>query len=379
MDSIISRRFTQKDKKKLNELYNFVFNRSRTIENFNWEFTNNPQGAMYSWVLEDSKSYRIIGHYGLIPIEFIYFGKTVLAGKTENTMLHPQYRSRGLYQPFEVSCIHKASQIFSLIWVSYSAATTTHAKAGYILVGELILYIYINKTSITRILENSIKDRISNGIISIFLQKLSQPIAHIFAFLFSKNIVIDSEIKLEKVKTIDSIAKKIIELWDNVKANYGITVQRSIPYLQWRIFDNPYLKYEFYIALKQGKVVGYVIIRIANNGENKRGIIVDILVADQKSKMLDSILSQAITIFFKRGVYQIEFPTLKSTNFINKALKRNGFVSFSMLKKVMRKTTSKEYKGSLLMVKALDDKLDPTKVSNPAYWYFTNIVTEGIS
>jgi len=372
MGSIISRRLTEKDKSKLNALYNSLFKQSRTIENFDWEFINNPQGEAYSWILEDAESSDIIGHYGLIPLGCGYWGKSILAGKTENAMLHPQYRGKGLYVPFEVDCIRRASEKFQLIWTSYSSVSgiRTHMKAGYIPVGKLVTYTHVNKMGIANMLSNLIKDKISSRIVRYFLQELSGCISRVFVFVFSKNIANHKEIRLEKVKDINTVAKELTELWDNVKADYGITVARSIPYLRWKIFNNPYIKYDFYVALKQQRLVGYVITRVVKKDETKRGVIVDIIVAEPKTKMLDCVLAETITNFLQKGICHIEFPTLKSNNFINKALKRSGFVSLDSIYAKLRRR-----EANFLAI-PLDNTLNPKTVFNPNNWYFTHIFTE---
>lgn len=375
MGGFISRRFTEQDKRELNDLYNYVFNHARTIENFDWEFIDNPQGKAHSWVLKDSDPPRIIGHYGLIPLEFGYFGKSLLAGKTENAMLHPEYRGKGLYQPFEVDCIQQASQRFQLIWTSYSAAVNTHIKAGYIPVGKLISYVHVNKASMATMLEDLIKNKtgISNRKLNVFLRKLSECAAQILTLMFSRSPVADGEMELKRVEDINTIAKELDELWDSVKAEYGITVARSARYLRWRISNNPYLKYDFHIVLKHQKVVGYVITCIVSRrGKNKKGIIVDILATEPSTKILDCILAQAVSIFHRSGVERIEFPTLKSDNFINKALKRAGFVSFDSIYTKLRGSNPD------FLVIPLDNTLNSKVVFDPNNWYFTNIFTEGV-
>lgn len=75
------------------------------------------------------------------------------------------------------------------------------------------------------------------------------------------------------------------------------------------------------------------------------------------------------------GIYVIQLPTLLSQNFLHQALKRNGFISVSTLWKVVGKDAKTE--ESSLMAKAFDNNLDPTKVSDPGNWYFTDILTQG--
>ena len=65
MPNIISRKFVEKDKEELNELYNLVAGRSRTVEKFEWEWLATPEGWGSMWLMEDTDAIKIIGHHGL--------------------------------------------------------------------------------------------------------------------------------------------------------------------------------------------------------------------------------------------------------------------------------------------------------------------------
>jgi hypothetical protein len=53
-------------------------------------------------------------------------------------------------------------------------------------------------------------------------------------------------------------------------------------------------------------------------------------------------------------------------------------VSSLMLQRIGGRVIGKRHQESVLMAKALDDKLDPAKVADPACWYFTDVLNEGI-
>ena len=145
MSDITSRIFVEKDKKELNDLYNLVAGRSRMIEQFEWEWLNNPEGWGSMWLLEDTDNGKIIGHHGLIPIRFSYFGKSILTGKTENTVMHPQYRGKGIYFPFEVKFLEEARERFQMTWTSIGVLEQgkIRLKLGYTAVGSYAPYIKV--------------------------------------------------------------------------------------------------------------------------------------------------------------------------------------------------------------------------------------------
>jgi len=378
MPNIISRKFAEKDKEELNELYNLVAGRSRTVDKFEWEWLATPEGWGSMWLLEDTDEVKIIGHHGLIPIKFSYFGSPILTGKTENTVMHPRYRGKGIYYPFEVKFCEEAKERFQLLYTTWAVAEQgrVRLKLGYAIVGRYAKYMKATKKSyLDKHLAKTIKGRVRNRFIAALLIGISKVGSVFLMPFFSRKGSMDRTVKLERVTSIETVAEELDKFWERNKGKFGITADRNSRYLKWRIFDNPNLTYEFFLARRQSDVVGYVITRNAGEGQ---GMITDLVASHNDEKVFNTILDGAVSKFRESGIHVIQFPTLSSDNFLNKALKRNGFVSFSMLQGVGRRVIGKKQQESLLMAKALDDKLDPAKVADPACWYFTNILTEGI-
>ena len=378
MTPMTSRKFTEKDKSELNDSYNRFTGRSRTIEQFEWEWLDTPEGWGSMWLLEDSDTGKIVGHHGLIPIKFSYFGSPILMGKTENTHLHPPYAGKGVYYPFEVKFIEEAKDRFGLLYTTQGSGAPgrVRLKLGYATVGRYAHYIKATKMSyLDKQLANAIRRRIRNRFIAALLIGISKTGSVFLMPFFSREGSMDRTVKLERVTNIETVAEELDKFWEWNKGKFGITADRNSRYLKWRIFDNPNLTYEFFLARRQSDVVGYVITR--NSGEG-RGVITDLIAINNDEKVFNTILDGAVSKFRESGIHVIQFLTLSSDNFLNKALRRNGFVSSSMVPRVWRRVIGKKQQESLLMAKALDDKLDPARVADPACWYFTDILTEGI-
>jgi len=378
MPNIISRKFAEKDKEELNALYNLVAGRSRTVDKFEWEWLATPEGWGSMWLLEDTDAIKIIGHHGLIPIKFSYFGSPILAGKTENTVMHPGYRGKGIYYPFEVKFCEEAKDRFQLLFTTWAVAEhgRVRLKLGYNIVGRYAHYIKATKRSyLDKFLVNKIKGRVHNRFIAALLIGISKAGSLFLMPFFSRKGSLDTAVRLERVTSIETVAEELDKFWEGNKGKFGITADRNSRYLKWRIFDNPSIAYEFFLARRQSDVVGYVITR--NDGEG-RGVITDLIVSNNDEKIFNTILDGAVSRFKESGIHVIQFPTLSSDNFLNKALRRNGFVSFSILQRIGRRVIGRERQESVLMAKALDDKLAPAKVADPACWYYTDILTEGI-
>jgi GNAT superfamily N-acetyltransferase len=85
-----------------NNFFNDIYKAERTIENFRWEFFNGPNGkAIYVIAIDtDETNFRkIVGIQCAIPIEFMKSdGTCVLTAKSEDTLVHPDYRGQKLFE-----------------------------------------------------------------------------------------------------------------------------------------------------------------------------------------------------------------------------------------------------------------------------------------
>ena len=380
MLSITGRKFTEEDKEELNDSWNRFTGRSRTVTQFEWEWLNTPEGWGSIWVLEGSDSGKIVGCHGLIPIRLSYFGRSILSGKTENTHLHPPYRGKGIYYPFEVKCLQQARARFQLTWTTAGVAEQgrIRLKLGYATVGRYAHYIKATKKlNLDRAVANTINKIVDNKFIATLLIGASKLGNAVLMLLFYRKGQTDQTIKLERVTSINTVAEELDKFWERNRGKFGITIDRNSRYLKWRIFDNPNLSYEFFLAVRQRQVVGYVITKSSEKVGVKLGTIVDLIADDNSEVIFNSILDRVDSMFRENGIYMIHFPTLLSGNSLNRALKGNGFVPFLMFRKLVRRALGGGQQESVFIAKALNDRLDPAKVSDPACWYFTGIFSEG--
>lgn len=88
------------------------------------------------WLIEetlDDGSARLIGHHGVMPFRATIGGETCLVGKTENTMVHPDHRSRILYPRFERRFLAAYEPRFAMLFSTTgpAAAIRLRKAMGY--------------------------------------------------------------------------------------------------------------------------------------------------------------------------------------------------------------------------------------------------------
>lgn len=382
MPKLISRSYHNGDINGIVSLYNLVTGRSRTVEQHEWEWVYTPEGQGNIWVIQETESGEIIGHHGLIPIRFVYFGKPVLAGKTENTILHPKYKGTGIYFKYERGYVREAERRFDLLYTTAASGVPgkIRLQLGYGIVGGYARYIKItNRQHLNKVGANLIKRRISNNIFGLLLCSTLKLVSPIVMRCFSKRGPTDESVKLEKIADIEMMADGWDKFWSGNKDKFGITADRSSKYLKWKIFNNPHIGYDFFLARKHGSIVGYVITKTSRGEGATAGTIVDLIAENNNPVIFNSILKRVETIFYDNGIGVIHFPTLLSDNFLNKYIKDNGFVLISPLREYGWNISHKKRNESLLMAKALKGTLDPARVLGAASWYFTDMLMEGVN
>ncbi|GAI64477.1 unnamed protein product, partial [marine sediment metagenome] len=269
-------------------------------------------------------------HHGLIPIRFSYFGESILTGKTENTVMHPDYRGKGIYFPFEVKFLEEARERFQMTWTSIGVLEQgrIRLKLGYAAVGGYAPYIKVtNRAYLEQLLAGMIRRRISNRLLSALLIGAPKIGSLVLMPFFTRKGAMNDELKLEKVIDIDTVAEEIDEFWERNKGKFGITTDRNSRYLKWRIFENPNIVHEFFIARNRGKMAGYAIASSRERDGAIEGRIVDLIADDNNEMIFNSILNGVEDSLKEGGIRLIHFQTLLSNNFLNEAIRMSGYIN----------------------------------------------------
>ena len=95
------RSFFDGDVESINLLYKLVTKRQRSNKQFIWQWLKSPAGPGDIWLIFDKSKNLLIGHHGIMPIRFTNKKQNLTFGKTENTMVLPEYREKILYLRYE--------------------------------------------------------------------------------------------------------------------------------------------------------------------------------------------------------------------------------------------------------------------------------------
>lgn len=129
MSDIHYRLATDQDIPALLELYNRLYQTNRSEDEFRWEFRDCPHGQGFHVIAETQE--RVVGMQAIIPILFENKNEQVLTGKSEDTLVDPSQRGKGIfegmYQLVFAECRRRGIQF---IW-GYTKAIKPFKRIGF--------------------------------------------------------------------------------------------------------------------------------------------------------------------------------------------------------------------------------------------------------
>lgn len=265
------------DENGIVRLFNTVFDRKMTIEEWNWKYRKNRGAEVYASVAVTSSN-EIVAHYGGLPQKAMYHQKEIKAIAIADVMVHPSFRGTKLFKKIAELLPDASAPDGFMLGYGFPTARAMRLPE--------ILGVYEKVEDVGE----SVKEvkRINNGV--RFIYKL-------FPLSF------DDE--------------RIDALWDSLKQQIKLSVIRNRSYLKWRYKEHPFYTYELWGIRRrwQQKLTGFVVVR--RDGDNL--LLIDFLCPlDQLAAVFQKIENYALTSGCK-GL------RLWHPEFLNERLKQAGF------------------------------------------------------
>jgi predicted GNAT family acetyltransferase len=260
---------------------------------------------------------RIVGARPFWFTEMWVGDKKVKTAQHCNTMVHPEYRKRGIF--------NKMGQ-FAVQYLKDNDYALTYgfpgpmSRPGFLSQG----YKIVDETESMFLVIHPQK---------LLLHKLSsKTLAGVLGFLYNEFLNAGAKKTTRvsdsfQVEVSDGYTDDLKEV-DELRDRSGINLVRSESYLRWRFDKHPQRRYRYVIAKKDGKLWGYAVISAQPQGnELVYGLIVDYLVKDKDLSCFRVLTDRCLKELTKSGsdilmVWVFSEPCLR-----NELLKRFGFKS----------------------------------------------------
>ncbi|MDC0010726.1 hypothetical protein OAE20_03095 [Porticoccaceae bacterium] len=286
------------DEVAINELYFAITGRQRTLAQFAWQWLDAPEGQGDMWLIEetdrDGRS-KLIGHHGVMPIAFSNGSGDLVFGKTENTMVLPEYRSKILYPRYEKKFIKEYR-------ARYRALFSTLGPPAAIRLRKAMGYEFPVRWS-------SMKYRIKPcGEILFLLEMVRKQFSRSYNQLKNPIRIADREVCLREVGFLNPIESSSLPFfksyWQLARRNYGISPRREHRDLDWRFWKNPYKRYFSFVFEEDGGT-GYCIFSL--NDDNGFSVLLeDFNVKSNTDDERKLVFNAFTTLLRKAGIYWID-------------------------------------------------------------------------
>ncbi len=117
---------------QVNAFYNSLHGTTRDRVQFEWEFLQAPAGKAIYVVAYDESDHRIIGTQCVIPIDLVMAdGSVVRSGKSEDTLVDPHYRGRGVFERM-YACVFKECERQGVVCIwGFTSAVKPFERIGF--------------------------------------------------------------------------------------------------------------------------------------------------------------------------------------------------------------------------------------------------------
>jgi hypothetical protein len=292
------------------------FDREDWLRWWRWMYEENPAGRGWIWLAEDNG--KLAGQAALVPLIVKLGTEIVRVFESIDTMTHPGYRGRGIYQ--------------TLARKVYADAARDKVEIGIGFSNDNSYPIAIKKLKWIEMPDMRVKVRVLNWRNTLKLRIKNSILRAILGFgasvIFYKPLKNKQTVEGLTISVIDTFDKRFDELWNHVSNQAQILIVRDSRYLNWRYGLKDSI-YTVFAAQKDSKICGYVVFQHKAQGEVKAGIIFDII--GESESVLNALMSGVVNECRKHGDDIIYYSSLNNAVY-HKALKMSGFMSLPFVK-----------------------------------------------
>jgi hypothetical protein len=337
------------DEKGVNELFNAIFSKTRTLEHWNWEFKNNPEGSK---ILVVEEKEQIIAHLASIHRTVKIENQDFFASLEVDGMTHPDFGRRGIFVALGKKLLFESEEkgIDIVLGFPNVKALPGHRKLGCI---ELFsLNVMIRPLNFRNISNKMFTNKLLGKLSEIFGK---------FTFKFfykARKTGIDEGVVL---KTIKEFGDRFDRFWEGAQASYPIILQRDRKYMNWKYIDCPHRDYKSFVAEKEGRYLAVVVVRVLEKFGLTNGAIADILALPNQEQNVQGLLLKAME-YLKEKKVDLIACSVPEWSVHNGTLRKCGFM------KCPKKLNPK---GEPFIIYPISKKGDTDFIKNPSNWYIT--------
>lgn len=363
-------RFINKDEYEIsNDFYNQTYKKNRSMKQWAWEFsTLRKENIPFAVVNIENK---ILGTQALMPIQLIDSEGVFLSAKSEETLLHPTLRGKNAFKSmYDLLFDYAEKNDIEVIW-GFTHATKAFKRVGFEVPCSTSQYFFPLSSKVSNMISSKVGETSSSKKIVMnvgigLAKNLSK-----FKFALHKNNSTRSKFRIE---VANEPPEEASQLCKDFIANWGgVTIYRDFDYLNWRVYNNPYVKPILKTIYFDSKLIGWIVYSV---GHDYMGYILDIIVASPdnnknlEEEAVEALMANAVSSIITTGAVGIRGWSVGNHPFNNLVVKSAKNLGFYFIQKGEHMVL--HFSGSE------NSTHKHTSIKNVDSWYVTRIFTEGI-
>jgi hypothetical protein len=364
-DGIVIRAAVPEDVQACNAFHNAFYKSDRTECAWNWEFNSwSPSVGSGCYIVAEADG-KIVGTQAAMPIPLVAMGQIVPSAKSEDTLVHVRFWGKAVFaRMIDVLNTSLASNKIAALW-GFTRASDSFRSIGF--------DVPVRTSQIVRCLRPDAAAVLKKGARPESSWRRALEVLASYGAACWGNLAASfapSTFRGLETRHLDAAPEQVDKLSISFSKRWqAITIHRSKGYLNWRLFENPYVRAEVIGAFLGGQLIGYVAFA---QPEPRLAMVVDLIVASEymtdheAEKVVSSLLAEVERSAGRCGASAIRAWAVTQHPFdllVRRVAKRRGWLFFR--------------RGGDMAVRVNEDYISafgPLVIDN---WYVTRIFTEG--
>jgi hypothetical protein len=263
----------------------------------------NPTGQPGIWVAREGPT--VVGHYPTLPVRVSLKGLEVEGAWGTDAVVVPERERQGLGEALIRAWDRNSGAVLTL-----GISEELRKLLDRLRWPEAHLVPCLVKPLTRRAVRLPHWPLALNRLVSV----LTLPVVHVV----SRSRPLRAE--CEPIRRFDS---SFTTLWERLAPKFDLAVRRDAPYLNWRYFEPPHVRYSVVALKRQGTVHGYAVYRHRNEPLGRVTMLVDFLVDPDDVSGLKTLLRWIDRVARAEDTDKIRCSVMNGA--FRRVLRRNGY------------------------------------------------------
>lgn len=307
------------DIEECNDFHNRAYGSNRTLKQWHWQFDPLLGGKRPFVVAKEGG--RVVGTQALMPITMLDAAGELLTAKSEETLVNPSMRGKGVFQKmYEPLTAYAREQGVKAIW-GFTPAHKAFEGIGFYVPDRTSQLVHPLSVRAAAAFGDSVGTGLRRVAMGAAIGAASLVSAARVALASDRTSGIHLEVLEQPPAEAGAFCREFVRGWG------GVTILRDQAYLKWRYYDNPAVRATLLGAYRGETLVGWVAYSL---DEASIGYIVDAIVlrTEDAQQILHALMLQSVLALRSAGAVAIRSWRLNAHPFdqlISKVARSLGF------------------------------------------------------